>query len=187
MRFPFLLCGVSVVQPDHQTVPDRGHKSVVARNYQGIRKKRFLAELARTSHVSQSAERAGVSLSTVYFWRSNDAGFRKRWLRALAAGYELLEMEMLQRARGGTEKTIYYRGAPVGNVREFDDGLAFRLLALHKQTIAQSRNAETEQQADESNIGARLDQKLADMRERWLRHKAATADEAAAGDREDGR
>ncbi len=79
------------MQTDLHPGPGTGRKSVAPRSYKSIRKKRFLAELARTSHVSRSAARAGVSLSTIYLWRTNDAGFRRRWLRALAAGYELLE------------------------------------------------------------------------------------------------
>ena len=165
------------MQTDHRTGPATGRQSVAPRSYKCIRKKRFLAELARTSHVSRSAARAGVSLSTVYLWRSNDDGFRRRWLRALAAGYELLEMEMLQRARGGIERKIYHRGEPVDTVREYDDTLAFRLLALHKQTAALARAAEHQQVQSETDLGSQLDRKLSDMRERWLRHKEVPADQ----------
>ncbi|QJB69387.1 hypothetical protein [Parasphingorhabdus halotolerans] len=140
----------------------------------------FLEHLATTSHVANSAKAAGIPDSTLYNWRKNDPEFCGAWMEALAAGYELLELELLQRARGGVKKKIFYGGKVVGTAREYNDGMAFRLLMAHKESVAMTRAAQASLTGGKSTsaLRAELDQKLAMMRERLL---ARRNDEAAVG------
>ena len=85
-------------------------KNVVASDRDKKRKAKFLEHLALSSHVAQSARAANIANSTLYLWREQDADFREDWMTALAAGYELLEMELLHRAREGVEKPIFQNG-----------------------------------------------------------------------------
>ncbi|WP_417621145.1 hypothetical protein [Parasphingorhabdus sp.] len=134
------------------------------------RKLRFLKCLATSSHVSASAEAAHISLSTLYHWRTRDPEFRRRWMQALAAGYEMLEMELLDRARNGVKKHIFRNGEPVATVREHNDGIAVKLLLAHKQMVALTRAAEEEMSAEQ--VRASLDRKLGNMRAKLLRRRA---------------
>ena len=148
----------------------------------------FLEHLATTSHVANSAQAAGIPDSTLYNWRKNDPEFCGAWMEALAAGYELLELDLLQRARGGVEKKIYHGGSVVGTVQEYNDGMAFRLLMAHKETVAMVRAAQASLtgEKDTSAIRAELDQKLAMMRERLLARRNDEANGTNKGQSETG-
>jgi hypothetical protein len=89
----------------------------------------FLQELAATSCVTRAAEAAGVSTSRAYKARRNEADFADRWSKALAEGYEHLELELLAFLRGtdGKERT------------KLDVANAIRLLSAHRQTVAEVR------------------------------------------------
>jgi ribosomal protein L16 Arg81 hydroxylase len=130
------------------------------------RKKKFLKHLAMSSHVTQSAKAANIPLSTLYLWRDRDAKFLDDWLNALAAGYELLEMELLHRARNGVEKPVFRNGEKVATVKEYDNGLAFRLLMAHKDMVARTRAARAENTDRATQLRQTLDQKINQMRER---------------------
>jgi len=130
------------------------------------RKRRFLAELARSSNVAQSAKKANVPVSTVYDWRAKDPVFRGEWMEALAEGYELLEMEMLQRARDGVDRKIFYGGKHVDTVRHYDNRTALHLLAAHKTMVALTRAAQASLREDEGSAAERLDRKLHELRAR---------------------
>ncbi|MEO9599613.1 hypothetical protein [Parasphingorhabdus sp.] len=145
-------------------------KSEVRGCYDDKRKLKFLKSLSISSHVAASAKAAKVSLSTVYLWRNRDPDFYNHWMRALANGYELLEMELLDRARNGAEKHIFRNGEQVATVREHNDGLAVKLLFAHKQMVALTRAAEDELTPEK--VGADLDRKLEDMRAKLRRRRA---------------
>ena len=66
--------------------------------------KPFLAELARTSNVTAAAKAAGICTGTAYDERRANAPFNRAWQQALCEGYDHLEMELLQRMRGGELK-----------------------------------------------------------------------------------
>ncbi|MEO9911677.1 hypothetical protein [Parasphingorhabdus sp.] len=138
--------------------------------YDDRRKLKFLKFLSISSHVAASAKAANISVSTVYLWRSRDPEFYDYWMRALAAGYELLEMELLDRARNGAEKHIFENGEKVATVREYNDGLAVKLLLAHKQMVALTRVEEDN--ISPAQVGAELDRKLGDMRTKLLRRRA---------------
>lgn len=143
-------------------------KSDVQDIYDDKRKLEFLKQLAISTHVQASATLADVAVSTVYHWRNSDPQFRAEWLKALAAGYELLELEMLDRARNGSERKIFYHGSHIATVREYDDAMAFRLLHAHKEMVARTRAIQAERQIELGDVRARLDEKLEAMRRRML-------------------
>lgn len=134
--------------------------------YDDKRKLEFLKQLAISTHVQASANLAKVAVSTVYHWRNSDPQFQAEWMKALAAGYALLEMEMLDRARNGSERKIFYHGSHIATVREYDDAMAFRLLLAHKEMVARTRAIQAERLPDYSDVRAKLDQKLDAMRSR---------------------
>lgn len=145
-------------------------KSKVGGVYDDRRKVRFLKNLATSSHVAHSAEAAGVALSTVYLWRERDPEFFREWARALAAGYELLEMELLDRARNGVEKPVFHDGKQVATVKQYNDGIGVKLLLAHKQMVALIRAAQEDISPEQ--VRADLDRKLGDMRTKLLRRRA---------------
>tara|TARA_R100001244_G_scaffold6593_33_gene8412 strand:+ start:14668 stop:15156 length:489 start_codon:yes stop_codon:yes gene_type:complete len=145
-------------------------KSEIRGIYDDRRKLKFLKELAISSHVANSATAAGVAVSTVYLWRERDPEFFRAWMRSLAAGYELLEMDMLERARNGVEKPVFHNGKEVATVRQYNDGIGVKLLQAHRQMVAMIRAAEEDISPEQ--VRASLDRKLADMRVRLLKREA---------------
>ena len=122
---------------------------------------KFLSELARTSNVTASATRAGVATSTVYEARRAKPEFNRAWQRALCEGYEYLEMELLHRLRTGEVKPA--SGAKRG-VRSFDNGIAFRLLLAHKDSVSRQRAIRDNE--DSEAIVQAINAKLERIRER---------------------
>lgn len=145
-------------------------KSKIGGVYDNRRKLKFLKHLATSSHVTNSAEAAGVAVSTVYNWRDRDPEFLREWMRALAAGYEMLEMDLLDRARNGVEKPVFHDGEEVATVTEYNDGLGVKLLLAHKQMVALTRVIEDDISPEQ--VRASLDRKLGDIREKLLRRRA---------------
>lgn len=116
----------------------------------------FLATLADTSNVSAAADAADISLSWVYKTRREDPQFSSQWFAALCEGYDNLEMDLLHRLRSGEAKE--------GETRKYDNATAFRLLSVHRQSVA--REKAIQEDGDEEAILASIDAKLDAMRER---------------------
>lgn len=123
----------------------------------------FLAELATSSNVAASAKKAGVPISSVYETRRRDADFSRAWHQALCEGYDHLEMELLMRLRTGEIKRA--AGSKVG-VRTFDNAVALRQLAAHKETVSRQRAIQANSNAAE--VVASINAKLDLMRQRAL-------------------
>lgn len=138
---------------------------------------KFLSELARTSNVTASAKFAGVVTSTVYEARRTRPEFNRAWQRALCEGYEHLEMELLHRLRIGEVKPA--SGAKRG-VRSFDNGIAFRLLLAHKDSVSRQRAIRDNE--DSEAIVQAINAKLEKIRERRaaLPAPASATDEGEA-------
>jgi hypothetical protein len=117
---------------------------------------RFLAELATSSNVAASAKKAGVAVSKVYETRRRNPEFFRAWEQALCEGYDHLEMELLLRLRTGEIKRA--AGAKVG-VRTYENAVALRQLAAHKDSVARQRAIRDNQAAAEvvAAINAKLD------------------------------
>ncbi len=112
----------------------------------------FLQELAATSNVTRSAEKAGASLSRVYKTRREHPGFAAEWRQALCEGYEHLEMEVLAHLRGNDPD------------RKLDVANAIRLLAAHRKTVTETRAFEEEE--DEGAVLDSIDAMIDRMRKR---------------------
>jgi hypothetical protein len=124
--------------------------------------KAFLDHLAETSNVTAAAKHAGVSTSTAYEAKRTKPEFNRKWRRALCEGYELLEMELLNRLRTGEiRNSVAKKG-----VRAFDNANAFRLLIAHRDEAGRQRAARDNEDAEA--IIASIDAKLAKMRQRRL-------------------
>lgn len=118
--------------------------------------KAFLAELAQTSNVSAAARAVGFSKAMVYAARKASPEFSRMWNEALCEGYDLLELELLQRLREGEVKPA--RDAKRG-VRSFDNATALRLLVAHRQSVARQRALRDSEDTDAilASINARLE------------------------------
>ena len=93
----------------------------------------FLAELATTSNVTASANKAGATTAQAYEARRSKPEFNRAWQQALCEGYDHLEMELLFRLRHGEIKRA--AGAKTG-VRTYENAIALRQLAAHKDSVA---------------------------------------------------
>ena len=142
-----------------QCAPERKRRFGAPKNW----RQTFLARLADTSNVSAAAEAAQISLSWVYKTRREDPQFACQWFAALCEGYDNLEMDLLHRLRNGETKD--------DDNRKFDNATAFRLLGIHRQTVA--REKAIQDNDDEASILASIDAKLDAMRERALQNAAA--------------
>jgi len=118
-------------------------------------RKRFLAALAESSNVSQSAAKAGISPNRAYRVRREDAAFARQWLAALWEGYAHLEMEVLRRLREGDLQT--------GKNEKYDFANAIRLLNAHRESAAQAHAQQRSVSAAE--IRASIDRKVDAIRE----------------------
>lgn len=74
-------------------------KQVYGRSRDGaLKKKAFLARLAATCNVSESARAAGAGVSYFYTVRRIDVAFGEAWKAAVMAGYDRLEEALLARS-----------------------------------------------------------------------------------------
>ncbi len=151
-------------QLDRQLDPRSDHKAAKQRT--------FLEHLATTCSVEKSMKVAGIPCSTLYSWQEKDPGFAAAWLKALAAGYQLLEIEMLERARKGVKRKIYYHGKRVATVRDHDHKMAMKLLTLHKKSVALVRAAQAELAAEPEPVRDTLDEKLKKINVRLRAYQA---------------
>ncbi len=102
-------------------------------------KPRFVDNLRETGNVSAAARHAGVSRQTVYKERGASEQFREAWDDAMEEAMDLLEAEARRRAYDGTLKPVYYKGAPVGEIREYSDTLTIFLLKGRRPDVFKDR------------------------------------------------
>lgn len=116
----------------------------------------FLDGLAQTSNVSASARAVGIHKSQAYAARKASPEFSRMWDEALCEGYDLLELELLQRLREGEIRPA--RDAKRG-VRSFDNATALRLLVAHRQSAARQRARRDSEDTEAilASINARLE------------------------------
>lgn len=122
---------------------------------------KFLAALARTSNVTQSAEEADIKPATAYRARRKNPEFALAWIAALWEGYIHLEMEVLQRLREGKQMT--------DDGEKYDFANAIRLLAAHRDTAAKAQAQQHNVSAEETR--ASIDQKVEEVRLMTLARK----------------
>jgi hypothetical protein len=147
---------------------------------------RFLEELAQTSNVAAAAAVADVPTGKVYALRRSDPDFARRWYAALAEGYDNLEMELLQRLRGGDAGE-----AADESKRKFDTATALRCLTAHRESVAREKGRRTlaDEAATIASINAKIDLLRARQKESDKAIRAArkvAADRAGAKGKSDG-
>lgn len=121
----------------------------------------FLEALAQTSNVTKAAQIARVPVSRAYALRRENTGFAAQWHQALIEGYEHLELELLARLRAGEAK----------DGPKFDNGSALRLLALHRDTMAQEHAQR--RNLDAARAREIIDAKLEELRQRVIARREA--------------
>jgi hypothetical protein len=118
----------------------------------------FLAALAERSNVTFAAEMAAIKPALAYKVRREDPEFARRWQGALCEGYDNLEFELLDRLRNGVVSD--------DKGRKFDNAVALRLLAAHRESVARERALRDNE--DAAAVVAAIDAKIDAMRQRAL-------------------
>lgn len=98
----------------------------------------FLAQLAATAHVEQSAAAVGLCDGTVYDLRRRDAAFAHEWRMALLMGYDRIEAALIRKALGLRDHAPVVDAVATGvapEIGQVDVGIAMLLLNRHKPTI----------------------------------------------------
>lgn len=148
----------------------RKHKRALTRGELDL----FLTVLVETCNVSAAAREVKRSTRVFYDLRRRDPGFRTEWLEALREGYDLLETEMVHRARFGAPKEVFHQGRKIATTRVFNDGVALRLLAQHRKSVEQMRAKDSAGSFDAKAVFDELAARVAEV-------KAARSREAKDG------
>ena len=144
----------------------------------------FLATLAETCNLAHSARTAGRSTDRIFRdLMKRDPVFAGQWRETVREAYDLLELEMQRRFRFGTPKVVYHRGRKVARIRVFNDGMALRLLSLHRKSAERMRAAEAAPRRDVRILIDVIAARLAEMEAEEAAEKAA---KKAAGEGGDG-
>ena len=109
----------------------------------------FLTVLGETCNVTRAAEEAGVSTSSAYRRKKEDAAFRAGWLEALSIAYQRLELVLLDRAFNGTEKVVKRRDGSEDRMLEYSNQLGLSLLKMHRNTAAEAASEMPSEDVDE--------------------------------------
>ncbi len=125
-------------------------------------RRKFLARLAESSNVTQSAAHANVSPSKAYRLRREDLEFARQWDAALREGYSHLEMEVLRRLREGDLYT--------SENEKYDFANAIRLLNAHRETAA--RGQAEQRSVSAAEVRAAIDRKVEAIRQQVRLDKA---------------
>jgi hypothetical protein len=105
-------------------------------------REKFLAHLAKTANVTESAALINMARRSMYDARERDEGFRRAWDDAIEIATDALEKEARRRALQGWDEPVFYRGAQVGKMRIYSDRMLELLLKAHrpykfKETVRQ--------------------------------------------------
>src|SRR5262245_56418388 len=93
------------------------------RDWSKAKETKFLSVLAETCNVTLACEEAGISNSAAYCRRKSDASFRAGWMDAIGAGYQKLELVLLERALNGTEKVVIKTDGREERMREYPNAI----------------------------------------------------------------
>lgn len=95
----------------------------------------FLDVLRQTANVSRAQRAAGFANSTAYRQRQANAAFRTDWDRAMTEAVDAIEESVMDRARDGVEKPVFFGGAQIGAVRHYSDALSMFILKSKRPEI----------------------------------------------------
>lgn len=142
--------------------------------------RKFFAVLAASCNVAMAAREAGVRPQRVYEKRKADAAFREAWGEAIAAGYEKLELVLLERALVGTEKITVDKSGGETRVREYPNNIALSLLKMHREDAreAQARRAQELGEEEVQEVRERIVEKLARLAEKYEREERGKGGDA---------
>ena len=135
------------------------------RDWSRAKEEIYVNALAETCNFTRAAEAAGVSTSSAWRRRKTIAAFRASCREAVAAGYQRLELALLDRALNGSEKIVTRKDGTEERVREYPNAVALTLLRLHRETAAEVANEPEPEDADE--LRERLVNKLERLRKRF--------------------
>src|SRR5262245_9514867 len=92
----------------------------LAQEEQAAMKARIVEHLQTTGDtVTAAALACGISLTTLYRWRADDARFKAELRMAYDAGTDVLEQEAIRRGLAGVDKPVFYQGKRVSHIREY--------------------------------------------------------------------
>jgi len=126
------------------------------------RRKTYLASLAKTGCVHESAKAAGITTMAVSLWRHTKNGleFVEQEKLAREQFVERLEKEMIRRAVEGVEETVWFKGQKVGTKKSYSDVLLIALAKANSQKYADSlRIGGSDQPIRVLSMGVNLDAK----------------------------
>lgn len=110
-------------------------KKTAKRPSMAVRRARFLEHLRRTANVARAARESGLSSSTAYQQRARLPQFAAAWDAAINEAMDELEDALIERAKQGVEKPVYFRGEQVGSVRSYSDALGMFLLKAKRPEV----------------------------------------------------
>lgn len=140
-------------------------RKATARDWTREKEETYVNTLVETCNLTAAAAAAGVSTSSAWRRRKTNARFRASCAEAIAAGYQRLELALLDRALNGSEKIVTRKDGSEERVREYPNAVALTLLRMHRETAAEVENEPDEADADE--IRERLVKKLERLRLRF--------------------
>ncbi len=152
---------------------DRPVMRSAPRRWTKTRQKKFLAELARSLNVAESARQVGMTAASAYDRKRRDTSFAEAWREALDRGYGDLELALLRQAVQGCERTETVHDAKDGSVRQiktvrsYPQAMAVRLLLAHRAEVAAYRQAKDPSDDTEDTVLARVRAEMMALRERF--------------------
>ncbi len=149
-----------------KTAQKKSEKTSKRVTFDKSRKATFLRHLSQSCNVQQSADDTGVSVDTVYRHRKTDAKFKEQWAEAIEIAYDELMLEMLRRARYGTEKPIIYGGKKTGVFNDLNDTMAMRLLSLHLANVADHKTGKKDDMTNSDETYQALMRRISDIKRR---------------------
>lgn len=120
----------------------------------------FLKHLAKTANVSESARLAGMSASALYKHRAKTPTFAEQWDVAISAALDALEQAVIDRAKHGVERPVFYGGKLIGTVRNYSDALAMFMLKAKRPEVYARLHAEAAAQGSDDEARAEVLRRL---------------------------
>jgi hypothetical protein len=146
-------------------------KQKAKRDWSKAKAAKFLTALGETCNVSEACRQSKVPMTVAYRRRRIDAGFRAEWVEQIGEAYRRLELVLLERAFDGTERVVTKGDGSQERMREYPNGIALRLLQMHRETAITA--APESEPADIDEIRERVFRKLERLREREQKRNAA--------------
>jgi len=78
-------------------------------------------------HRTKAAKAARISRALTYHWQDVDANFRLQFERAQRQAFNVLEDAMIERAKDGVKRAVYYQGMKCGTENYYSDGIMMML------------------------------------------------------------